>query len=561
MMGAMIMLLVVAARDVRESANASPSEIADLEITDTPTLTLEEAEELRYKIEASSDDVDWYAENFRLARQKAEEELADYQARLAHAETATQKIRDELARLEQLARQLDTETPAVPEEVEHLKRLLAQQQQRLTDAELELAELQQEAAQMKKSYAIVPTRHANGTFRRPIYIECRDNKIILQPEGVELGPADFQALDEPANPFNTVLRTIRQYYTETGQVARGSEPYPLLIVRPTGIEMYENALTATGDWVRDFGYEIVNEDWDIQYPEPSDELRRRIQQQLEIARDRLSGYLMARRLATPMQGYGSDMSQHYRVDHRGNIVPTGGGLQANPLAPQEAEARRQQGSSQQGSPQQGTSQQGPPLAGQEAETRRPLGTPLTGREAAARRQQGSPQQGSPQQGSPQQGSPLAEQEATARQQQGHPSAPSEADASTGHPGTASAEQQMMPRPTQTVQPRPQNWGLKGVTQFSTSMSRAVLIRCEADRLILPVQAGLREEQVIPIGDSVSAAADQLVLAIWEFQESWGSAGANMHWRPILQVRVSPGGEWQLQELKLHLRSSGLVIEE
>ena len=79
--------------------------------------------------------------------------------------------------------------------------------------------------------------------------------------------------------------------------------------------------------------------------------------------------------------------------------------------------------------------------------------------------------------------------------------------------------------------------------------------------MLSAQSGLAKERAIPITGSAIEAADQLVQAIWEFQESWGSAGENKHWKPILQVRVSPGGEQRLQELKIHLRNSGLAIEE
>ena len=537
------MLLVLAAWDIQESAVAPASNEA--------TLTLEEADELRYKIETSIDDADWHTENFRLAQQRAEEELAEIQARLAFAERKTQEIRDELVQLEQLAQQLDSQTSATPEEVEQLKRLLDQQQQRKEAAELELAELRKEAAQREKSYAIVPSRSADGTFRRPIYIECRDNKIIIQPEGIELVPGDFQALEEPVNPFDTVLRVIRQYYTETGQVARGSEPYPLLIVRPSGVEMYENAHMAIvkGKWVRDFGYEIVNEDWNIQYPEPSEELRNRISQHLDIARDRLSGYLVARRMAESAGMYGSDMAQQFRVDNRGDVVPIGGGFQRPP-----AEARPQTagGGQQNVSPHASRGEGGvPPSAAQE---RGGVSPPFEMRQQMP-------------DGRPLTAPPYVMQEdvSVSNQQTVSSFTQRVSEAIMDSMGETMAEQQMMQRPPQNLPQNPsqraQNWGLKGATQFTTSVSRVVVIRCEADRFVLATQSGLRTERVIPITGSVSSAADQLVQVIWEFQESWGSAGTNTHWRPILQVRVTPGGERRLQELKVHLRNSGLVIEE
>jgi hypothetical protein len=508
MMGAMVLLLVLVAWDVQESAE-------NLATPETKTLTVEEAEELREKIRMSTEDADWYAENARLTQKKAEEELAEYQAKLALVEKETQKIRDELARLEQLTRQLDSPTSATPEEVEQLKRLLAGQKQRKAEAELELAELQKEAAQREKSYAIVPSRGPNGTFRRPIYVECRNDKIIIQPEGVELVLGDFLIPDEPANPFNTILRTIRDYYIETNQIVRGSEPYPLLIIRPSGIEMYEKARMATGDWVKDFGYEIVNEDWNIQYPEPNEELRRRILQQLDVARSRLSGYVAAMRRAETAPGYGN-MPQ-FRMDHRGNVIPTGAATQTSEYLQGQLAANRQE------------------RGGASPPTNNEQGGITSNERGGA-----SPPANNARGGVP-------------SQERGGASPPTNNARGEGMPS--------MQQPPQNPPQRPKDWALKGATQYTSGISRTVKIRCESDRLILSAQAGLRTERVIPITGSVASAADQLVQAIWEYQESWDSAGANVHWKPRLQVNVIPGGEQRLQELKVHLKNSGLVVEE
>ena len=537
MMGAMIMLLVLVAWNVREQTSSPAEEIA------AQTLSMEEVSELREKINMQAEEADWFAEQFTRARQEAEAELAERQARLALAEKETQKIKDELLRLEQLARQLESQASATPEEVAHLKRLLAQQQQRKAEAELELAELQKEAAQKEKSYAIVPSRKTDGTFRRPIYIECRHNKMILQPEGVELVPGDFLALDRPDNPFDTVLRTIRQYYVETEQVVRGSEPYPLLIVRPSGVDMYENAYTrmAVGNWIKDFGYEIVNEDWNIQYPVPNEELRNRILQQLEIARNRLTGYLVAMRMADAAPGYGSEYGrggppQQFRMDHKGNVVPMGSGTRSSEDLQRQLAANRQAAGQQSGGQESGqeyASGSAPP------KFTTPNGTVTEGTNEAKERQNDVNKKTSANQRSGGKGTEPA-------------------------PNGDMAEQQQTPpvqRPLQNSSQRPQDWALKGMTQYTTGISRPVKIRCESDRFVLVVQAGLAVERVIPITGSVSSATDQLVQAIWEFQQSWGSAGENTHWKPILTVRVSPGGEQRLQELKTHLRHSGLVIEE
>jgi len=519
MMGAMIMLLILIAWDIREQA-ISPAEAAA-----TQTLTLEEAEEFRTKITWQAEEADWFAERFTLAQQQSEEELADLQARLALAERETQKIKDELERLAQLAQQFDSQTSATPEEVEHLKRLLAQQQQRRTEAELELARLREEAARQEKSYAIVPHRSPDGTFRRPIYIECRGDKIIIQPEGIELVPGDFQTLDRPDNPFNTALRVIRQYYIETGQIVRGSEPYPLLIVRPSGVEMFSNAYQAvalsasqpTGSWVRDYGYEIVCEDWNIQYPEPNEELRHRLLQQLEVSRSRLSDYMIARRRAEQQSGSGDSAPQQFRMDHRGNVTPVGG-LRSSEDVQRHFAANRQVMEQQAGE--------------HEANESDTLIQNVANTIIAARAMP--------------EWSPSAELAAANNPEK------------AANEATFNQQAQQMVQQRQNPAQRPQNWGLQGVTQFATG--RYVHIRCEADRFVLPVQAGLQTEREIPIGGSVVTAVDQLVQAIWDFQSSWGSAGENTHWRPILRVRVSSGGEQRLRELQALLRNSGLIIE-
>jgi hypothetical protein len=520
MMGAMIMLLVVVARNVQEWTGSPTTEAAV-----TQTMTADDAEQLRKEIESKAEEADWYAENFVTIGQRAEAELADLQAKLAFAERETQKIEDELARLEQLTKQLNAESSATPEEVEHLKRLLAQQQRRKAEAELELAELQKEASQKEKSYAIIPYRGDSGTYRRPIYIECSNNKIIIQPEGIELVPSDFQAPDQPGNPFDTVLRVIRQYYVETGQIVRGTEPYPLMIIRPSGVEMYENALSAThenskmatGNWLKDFGYEIVNEDWNILYPQADAELRHRILQQLEIARNRLSGYLLATRMAGQGGGYGGG-GQQYRVDHLGNVIPIGSPARRTDGRQQTADGSRG-GTENLRSTEERAGGVKPPGESQ------PNTSETDGLTSAA----------------------LAP-----------PKFSSGAPSPQGDVGTAQMQQMQQ---MQNSPQRPPNWGLKGATQYSSGISRTVRIRCEANRFVLSAQAGLAAERSIPIGDSVQAAADQLVRAVWDFQESWGVAGENRHWRPRLQVQVVSGGEQRLRELKALLRNSGMVFEE
>jgi len=320
--------------------------------------------------------------------------------------------------------------------------------------------------------------------------------------------------------------------------------------------MYENALHAmhnyaerlTGNWVSAFGYEIANEDWHIQYPHPDDELHRRITQQLEIARSRLSGYMVAMRMAQPAAGYGSNASQ-FRVDPRGNVTPVGGQPSSDEMQRRLAAHRPEAGQQAGGWDAHQVSVSAEMVDKEEARIRQ--------MEQQIRQRTGQPP-------------PLSPQQMQQQMQQPHPQ---QAQQPLPPQVQQLQQPQMQPPPEQQEMhvtasvhgvpqaQRPQNWGLKGETRFTSGISRTVRIRCEADRFVLLPQTGLRTAKVVPITDSVFTAADQLVQAIWEFQESWDGAGANIHWRPILEVQVSPGGERRLSELKSHLKNSGLVIAE
>lgn len=313
-MGALIMLLVVIARNVREQADQPAAALEVVaQIEDRPTV--EEAEELIRQIEENNEEAAWFAENFSASKSVADRDLVEARAALASAETQAQKFKDELARLEKLAEQLEKSSPNNNLDQEYLKKILEQRRQQQKDLQAVLEKLQKEAEKEAKSYAIIPYRGRGGTFRRPIYIECFKDRVVIQPEGIVLTIEDFELADRPDNPLDAAMRVVRQYYTETKQIERGTEPYPLIIVRPSGVEAYTAARRAIGSWANEFGYELVDEDWKIEYPTPSAELKDRMERQVATSRSRMQGY----RAAMRAQQIGEAMSKQYRVDSKGMV--------------------------------------------------------------------------------------------------------------------------------------------------------------------------------------------------------------------------------------------------
>lgn len=337
-MGALIMLLVIIARNVREQADddayrnipvvaSQEEELPDLtEEPETQTteiqpeepkkITAEELERAQQHINDGIEEALWFAENLETSKKNALEKRDEQRAWLAAIENHIQKIKEEIERLAALAEQLDKKAD-LAEDSEKLKQLLRQREEQKNQFEAELERMQKEAGQKGESYAIIPYRGTNGTYRRPIYVECRDNQVIIQPEGLVLTPADFLLGDRPDNPLDSSLRVVRQYLRENNQIERGSEPYPLMVVRPSGVEAYAAVQQAMGSWVNEFGYELIDENWNMEYPPASEELKLRLEKQLETSRTRLQGYLAA--MNAQRRAHQKSAPQQYRVDANGEV--------------------------------------------------------------------------------------------------------------------------------------------------------------------------------------------------------------------------------------------------
>ena len=57
------------------------------------------------------------------------------------------------------------------------------------------------------------------------------------------------------------------------------------------------------------------------------------------------------------------------------------------------------------------------------------------------------------------------------------------------------------------------------------------------------------------------SVDDLVTAVWQRVETWGSAGRGMYWHPQLSVDVAPGADGRFNDLQTLLADSGLEVKE
>src|SRR5207247_5629017 len=104
---------------------------------------------------------------------------------------------------------------------------------------LQIAKARFIAEQQNADRTFVPVVHpgSNGTVRRPIYIECTAESVILQPEKIVLPPHVLEPDGTGENLLARAVRTLGGYYAahnaanEQPTDRSDAQPYPLLVVR------------------------------------------------------------------------------------------------------------------------------------------------------------------------------------------------------------------------------------------------------------------------------------------------------------------------------------------
>jgi hypothetical protein len=287
-MGALLVVLVLFSRSAKNSEQAAAA--AALQ---------QQEDDLRLAREQFA----WRLEQLQGVRDRTLADLSRARMQLAGVEDDNRRLADELEGLERMAAALAAD--ARPEDADAAS--LADLERRLKNARESLDEAKRKQGERPPAYAVVPYEGVNGTHRRPLYIECCIDGVFLQPEGIRLGPADFEGPPGPGNPLASALRAAREHIAkgprETGDPA--AQPYPLLLVRPSGVMAYYAAREAIQSWGSEFGYQFVDEDWTLTYPPRDPGLADAEQRAIEESRRRIAwlGEVRRSRPAKPVQQY------------------------------------------------------------------------------------------------------------------------------------------------------------------------------------------------------------------------------------------------------------------
>ena len=124
----------------------------------------------------------------------------------------------------------------------------------------------------RSGVAILPYKGANGTWRLPIVIECADGSASLQPRGPSFSLVELSGVYSMRTSPIARAVALRLAELHGTRAPDGAEvvPYLLFIVRPDGIRPYYEARTRLEPLGITFGYELVEQTADIDFPDLRD---------------------------------------------------------------------------------------------------------------------------------------------------------------------------------------------------------------------------------------------------------------------------------------------------
>jgi hypothetical protein len=119
----------------------------------------------------------------------------------------------------------------------------------------------------QKTYSVVPYRGKQGDARPPIYVECVRDGVLIHPEKKLLETWAFttQAIREEIERRHGPLTLERAAKDDADK-----GPYVLFLVRPDGIANYYKAQSALKGYHLDFGYELVDQHWVLDFDSKRD---------------------------------------------------------------------------------------------------------------------------------------------------------------------------------------------------------------------------------------------------------------------------------------------------
>ncbi len=196
----------------------------------------------------------------RLLQTQRKWEALDQWIRESKSRVETKKDRKQV-----LVRHLDMEKregQAALEKLTEKERELAELNSRVVALKKLLADLKSGGVKPSESYSIVPYFGKRGESKKPIYVECTGGGVVFHPGVVAFGPEEAAPIREEV--FRRA-RVLHEEVTSNGSIPPA--PFLLLLIRPEGIESYWKLQKILRSDKVEFGYELIDGDWKLDFPD------------------------------------------------------------------------------------------------------------------------------------------------------------------------------------------------------------------------------------------------------------------------------------------------------
>ncbi len=535
-MGILVMMLVIAVKSAEVQA-AAQQEQQSVEIEAVRLSEQQRLDDAEVKVMGWSSIRPELIENLRQAREMrrvVEQTLVEFEEEQRQIFDALSSIANDRALTVKPAAESEAEIAQIQSNIEALNRELATSKSQPASPTL---------------YSVVPFDGPGGTHRRPIYVECTAEGVILQPHGIRLGSSDFLPPLGAGNPLDAALLTIRDYWRETDQANDQGSPYPLLVVRSDGAPAYNMARRAMTSWVDEFGYELIDKNLPLDFGSADPALATKLNEVIQRAkRDQIVKAQAAQEFQRwqAMNGSavagGAATAQGLMPDRvNGGFTRAGGRSVSTQTMPSAIESGGATDNRQPGSNEQLLNSS---VQQESDDTMNQMGSG----DFQPNREQSTAQNST--------------SSAIENNSNGNAHGPVGQNSTAQSPGDPGGNQAM---PTGSSMPslaeqRGANWALPNRSDRGTAYLRPIRVVCDDKQISLnSTSSGELKPQMINWQISPQQTMSELVQAVWREMDQWGIAAANGYWKPELRIRVLPGGERRFQDIQQLMDQSGFSV--
>ena len=167
-------------------------------------------------------------------------------------------VKQQVSALADRARKIDKQIDALAAE----RDALAQERDALKAAVTK-------SQQGKGSYAVLPYKGSNGSWRRPIVMECSNGTVTLRPKGPTFSMLDLSSMINPRSSPVILAMARELLRVQMSESPDGSPvvPYFVFLVRPDGIRAYYEIRARLEPLGIAFGYELIDQDLKVDVPD------------------------------------------------------------------------------------------------------------------------------------------------------------------------------------------------------------------------------------------------------------------------------------------------------